>query len=86
VTAIANALHNVTRKAALSRCAPPALAAIAPKTKRLIRDAATVRGITYDSLDNHATSRGMTAPIAKLPAEATAACRGRATERAENPS
>ena len=79
---MAKALQPVTRKAAVNMRASAALADRAPSANRHTSEAPTVSGMTYGGLANAATSKGIAAPAVKLPAEKTAACRGRARDLA----
>jgi hypothetical protein len=73
VTAIARAPQNVTRKAPTITPAPPARAAKPPRSARNINELPATSGITLAGETKVATKRGMTAPTAKLQADANAA-------------
>src|SRR5882724_9073747 len=66
VRPMANAPHNVTR-------APPTRAANPPKSARNSSDVPETTGIRAVSGTNAAVKRGIAAPTAKLPADASAA-------------
>ena len=60
--------------------APPANAAKPPKTARNPSDVPATRGMRYVPGTMTTVSKGMAAPTANVPAEANAACTGRATQ------
>ena len=70
---MASAPHCVTRRAPVIIEAPPACAAKAPNEARNIRDVPVTMGISLASGTMIAVRRGVAAPVAKLPAEASAA-------------
>lgn len=73
VTAIARAPQNVTRKAPTITPAPPARAANPPRSARNTSEVPATKGMTLAGEATIVTKRGMTAPTAKLPADANAA-------------
>ena len=75
VTAIASALQKTTRVTPGNTGALPARAAIPPSTASSTRAAVETAAITWP-FPSHAAMRGSTPPVAKLSADAKAACRG----------
>jgi len=73
VTAIARAPQNVTRNAPTIIPAPPARAANPPRSARKTSEVTETKGITFAEETMAATKRGITAPTAKLQADANAA-------------
>lgn len=78
VMAIAIAPQEVTRRAPTSMPAPPTQAAVAPRMARKRSDAPETQTIRDCAGAIAVTASGNTAPKAKLPADASAACAGRA--------
>ena len=83
---IANALQKTTRITPGPIFAPPAFAARPPRAASETRAETTVAGSSTDSGASAATIAGNAAPTAKLQAEASAACSGRAEVTSEMPS
>src|SRR5580700_9552474 len=73
VSAMANAPQNVTRIAPNITSAPPARAANPPRSARNTSEVPETRGIKPAAGAMAVTTRGMAAPTAKLPADASAA-------------
>src|SRR4249919_3238810 len=73
VRPMANAPHNVTRIAPTVTRAPPTRAAKPPKSARNSSDVPETTGIRAVSGTKAAVKRGIAAPTAKLPADASAA-------------
>jgi len=82
----ASAPHNVTRSAPLAMLAPPARAATAPSNASTANDVALIHAAKPGPGTASATARGTAAPAAKLAAEASAACSGRAARAWQMPS
>src|ERR1044071_6676371 len=76
VIAIASMLQNPTRNAPRNRDEPPARAATAPSRVNNNNEiAGTLRATCACGVSNAAT-KGSAAPVAKVSADATAACKG----------
>jgi len=85
VTAIASAPQKVARIAATLTPAPPARAANPPKRARNTSEVPPTRATRVDAGARAVTRRGIAAPAAKLPADASAAWTGRATRAEKYP-
>ena len=87
VTAIANAPQNSVRSAPFATGAPPVRAATAPSSARKTSDAELTlqldRRLRHEQVDDQS---GNAPPAAKLAADASAACTGRAALISEMPS
>jgi hypothetical protein len=86
VTAIATAPQKVTRATPRQTDAPPALAPIAPRTARKIKDSTVTQRLIIVSGTSAAVASGSAAPTAKVRAEAPAATSGFASVCSEIPS
>src|SRR5258708_905436 len=86
VTAIASALQKATRSAPVRTLAPPTCADQPPRNSRQARQAPAMAAIKYCAGAISTTVTGSVAPMEKLPAEARAACNGRALELGEMPN
>ena len=86
VIAIASAPQKATRAVARSTLAPPRRAPTAPSAARKTNEARKTAGINALCGKMKTTSKGSAAPAAKVAAEVSAACTGRAVLISEIPS
>ncbi len=75
---MAKAPQKTTRAAACQMLAPPAQAPTAPSPASVTSDATVTMGMIIPAGDRSTASSGMAAPEAKVAAEVSAACTGRA--------
>ena len=83
---MASAPQKVTRTAATARGAPPARAPSPPSSARKTSELPATSGTRSAVAETAATITGSAAPTAKVAAEASAACSGRAVWISERPS
>ncbi|KAG9579154.1 hypothetical protein KCV01_g16257, partial [Aureobasidium melanogenum] len=86
VSAIAPTPQKTTRATDLGTLPPPMRAEAVPRIARATSDTATIATVTYSRGARAAARMGSTAPLAKLTAEAAAACTGRAAVSSDMPS
>ncbi len=86
VSPIASAPQNVTRVTETSNGEPPALAAIRPKSARKESELPARPHMSAEAGSKRTISSGRSAPAAKVPAEAIAACTGLAAKVSDIPS
>src|SRR5205814_6796962 len=86
VIPMASAPQNTTRVAPINVRAPPARAARAPSNPRNAREELATMGTSLAGGVRTTITSGKDAPIAKVAADVSAACTGRAVKAAETPS
>jgi hypothetical protein len=86
VAAIAKAPQKVTRMVGLTIFAPPARAPIAPSPAKQTSEAPDTVDAVHPAGASKVAIRGSAAPLAKVTADVSAACTGRAMTCSESPS